>query len=228
MWEILTFLRDYWQEIVEVCATILGFLYLYLEYKAKIALWYVGMIWALLYVALFGGQQYIAWAVTWLFYFFASVYGLIAWKRLQKSANAKSEDRITHIKKSWILPTILVTFALMIPFWFVELSANPVAKENFWILLGTVFSTAISFPAMFLLAKKVVEQWIFWIVQNFIYLLINFYNALTINASHFLTAFFFFVYLLISILGYWRWSKELSRGKVVKKDEILGHAELVK
>lgn len=196
---------------LEVIATILGIIYLYLEYKAKYALWIVGIIWSVCYVFMFWKQGMIAWMITWGYYFFANIYGLFAWKN---DKNVKETP--THISTSWIFPIILITTLLMYPLWLLEVKYNPLAHLN-WVILGTVFSTAIGFVGMVLLAKKIVEQWFVWIIVNFIYTIINFYTGFYAKEpTHFLTASFFLGYTIMSIFGYLNWKRMAKSEKIIK------------
>lgn len=190
---------------LEIFATILGFIYLYLEYKAKYALWIVGLIWSLAYMFMFWKQGMIAWVITWGYYFIANIYGMIVWKK-----EKQAESPPTHLKGKWLLPIFLIITILMYPLWILEMKYNPLAEFT-WIIFGTVFSTAIGFVGMYLLAKKIVEQWIIWIVVNLIYTVINFYTGYLSNEpTHYLTATFFFFYTFMAVLGYFNWKKMAS------------------
>jgi nicotinamide mononucleotide transporter len=192
-----------WLSILEISATIIGAIYMYLEYKAKYALWYVGLVWSILYVYLFWEQGMISCAITWIYYFFANVYGIFAWRNEKGETN----EPPTHIKKSWIIPFFVITAILMVPLFFLEVIYNPHAG-NMWLVFSTVFSTAIGFTGMFLLAKKVVEQWFVWIVVNFIYVVVNLYTGFADSKpTHYFTVLLFATYTVISFLGYVRWKK---------------------
>ena len=93
---------------LEIFATILGFIYLYLEYKAKYALWIVGLIWSLAYMFMFWKQGMIAWVITWGYYFIANIYGMIVWKK-----EKQAESPPTHLIGRWLLPIFLVVTSLM-------------------------------------------------------------------------------------------------------------------
>ncbi len=188
---------------IEILATILGIVYLYLEYKAKYALWIVGLFWSACYVFMFWHQGMMAWVITWAYYFFANIYGMIAWKRKDN----ETEQPPTNLKKSWIMPILLISVVLLIPLWLLEVQYNPYAN-NTWVIAGTVFSTAIGFTGMFLLAKKIVQQWFVWITVNLIYTAINIYTGYIGNQpTHYFTAAFFLGYTVMSVLGYLNWAK---------------------
>ena len=65
-------------------------------------------------------------------------------------------------------------------------------------------ATALSFVAQFLIAKKKIENWIFWIVVNLMYIGIYFYKELYLYTG------LFSVYLLLAINGWFTWKKYLT------------------
>ena len=63
-------------------------------------------------------------------------------------------------------------------------------------------TTSLSLVAMFLMARRKVENWIYWIIADLIYIPLYFYKGLL------LTSFQFLIFLIIAILGYLSWSKK--------------------
>ena len=191
-----------WLSILEISATIIGAIYMYLEYKAKYALWYVGLVWSILYVYLFWEQGMISWAITWIYYFLPMFTAFLLGE--MKKAKQMSLLRILKIMDYTLF---VITAILMVPLFFLEVIYNPHAG-NMWLVFSTVFSTAIGFTGMFLLAKKVVEQWFVWIVVNFIYVVVNLYTGFADSKpTHYFTVLLFATYTVISFLGYVRWKK---------------------
>jgi nicotinamide mononucleotide transporter len=58
---------------------------------------------------------------------------------------------------------------------------------------------------MWLMAKRKIESWRFWIVGNIISIPLYFYKGLTF------TSFQYIIFTVIAILGYYSWKKILNK-----------------
>jgi len=189
---------------LEIIGTVLGFAYMYYEYTAKFALWPIGIVWSVCYLTIFWIQGFYAWSATWIYYLFANVYGMITWRR---ETEQQGEYKITHLKKSWRLPVIISCVVLTIPLLFFVRWVNPYAQGDFngevlLVLISEAVSTSLGIVGMYLLSRKIAEQWILWIIVNALYLVANIYLRdwpLTL---------FYVIYTLFSVLGYIRWMRE--------------------
>ena len=65
------------------------------------------------------------------------------------------------------------------------------------------FATALSFAAQFLIARKVIENWLIWIFVNILYIGIYLYKDL------YLYTLLFAIYLVLAVVGYVSWKKSL-------------------
>ena len=94
--------------IIEYIGVAIGLIYLFLEYKASLWLWPVGVVMSLLYITIFYQSKFYADAGIYAYYLGANIYGLIEWKRNRKSEHEKVvEMPITHAPKGKILPTLV-------------------------------------------------------------------------------------------------------------------------
>ena len=69
--------------------------------------------------------------------------------------------------------------------------------------LGDAFTTALSFVATWLLARKILENWIFWIIVDMVSTGLYVYKGL------YATAVLFFVLTFLAFIGYYKWKKSL-------------------
>ena len=74
------------------------------------------------------------------------------------------------------------------------------AALPYWDAITTVYAVL----ATFLVVKKVIENWLIWIVVDFIAMLMYFEKGLLLTAGLFL------IYTIIAIHGYVQWRKKLS------------------
>ena len=74
-----------------------------------------------------------------------------------------------------------------------------------WTAYVDTFTTAIFFVGMWLMARRKIEHWIFWIVGDLISIPLYFYKGLTV------TSFQYIIFTIIALQGYRAWKQELSR-----------------
>ena len=178
---------------LEFVGLIIGLLYLYLEYKANIWLWPVGVVMPLVYIVIFYQSKFYADMGIYIYYFFASIYGCYIWS---KSIKKPDEILIAHLPfKYWgkLAAIFLIAFAA-IAFVLLCFTDSPVPY-------GDSFTTTLSILAMWMLAHKYIEQWLLWIVVNIVSTGLYFWKGLDI------TAVLFIVYSIIPIFGYIKWKK---------------------
>lgn len=178
---------------LEFVGLIIGLLYLYLEYKANIWLWPVGVIMPLVYIVIFYQSKFYADMGIYIYYFFVSIYGWYIWS---KSLKQTDEILISHLPRRYLvkLATIfLITFAV-IAFVLIRFTDSPVPY-------GDSFTTSLSILAMWMLAHKYIEQWLLWIVVNIVSTGLYFWKGLDT------TAVLFIVYSIIPVFGYFKWKK---------------------
>ena len=66
-------------------------------------------------------------------------------------------------------------------------------------------TTAIFFVGMWLMAKRKIENWIFWIIGDVISVPLYFYKGLTFTSLQ------YFIFTIIAISGYYSWKKILNK-----------------
>ena len=66
-------------------------------------------------------------------------------------------------------------------------------------------TTAIFFVGMWLMAKRKIENWIFWIIGDVISVPLYYYKGLTFTSLQYL------IFTFIAIAGYYSWKKILNK-----------------
>lgn len=181
-------------QTIEMIGAVIGLLYLYLEYKANKWLWPVGVVMPVVYVWIFFQSKFYADMGVNIYYFLASIYGWIYWTRHKQQEEA--ELPVTHTPRRHLLPLTVVGVALFaaIAFILVQYTDSPVPY-------GDSFTTALSILGMWLLARKHVEQWLFWFVVNVVSCGLYLWKGL------YPTSILFAIYSVISVLGYFKWKR---------------------
>jgi len=178
---------------IELIGAIIGLAYITLEYRASWWLWIAGIVMSLFYIYIFANAHCYAWAITYLYYLGANIYGIIVWK---KNFTEDSSSGISNLPKKYVARlsglTLLLTMLIFIVISRYTDTNIPVSES---------FSTALSVIGMWLLAKKYLQHWVVWMTVNAIYTIANFYIGLYFSAV------LFTVYFVVSVMGFVRWRK---------------------
>ena len=189
--------------IIEIIGAVIGLTYLFLEYKANVWLWPVGILMSLFYVVIFFHGKFYADAAIYLYYIGANAYGLIQWTQSRKQTieenGQATELAITHVPIKRILPLVAITLIL----WMVLYGILKTVTDS-PVPIGDAFTTAVSIVAMWMLAQKYLEQWLLWIVVNIVSTILYFWKGL------YPTGILFIVYVIVAVLGYMKWKKLMS------------------
>lgn len=83
-------------------------------------------------------------------------------------------------------------------------------KFDSWTSYVDTFTTGIFFVGMWLMAKRKIENWILWIIGDFISIPLYFYKGL------WFTTFQFIIFTFIAYLGYKEWKTYLQQETLSK------------
>jgi nicotinamide mononucleotide transporter len=180
-----------WSLVLQIVGTSLGLLYLWLEYKANIWVWVIGAIMPMVHGVLYLQSGIYADAAMQLYYVLAGIYGLCVWKR---SSRNKQEAAIKHTPYGWVLPLVATYLVLHIALYL--FLANFTDSQ---VPFFDAMSTALSIVAMWMLSRKLVEQWLVWLVVDAISVGLYLYKGIPITAG------LYMVYCILAIVGYMRW-----------------------
>ena len=182
--------------VLQIVGTLLGLLYLWLEYKANIWLWIVGAIMPMVHGVLYLSSGIYADAMMQLYYVFAGIYGLYVWLRGAKRAEKVVNIQYTPTK--WIIPLVVVYAVLHVAMYYL-LSEFTDSRVPFFDSM----STALSIVAMWMLSRKLVEQWLVWLVVDMISVGLYLYKGIPI------TAMLYTLYCALALAGYMRWRRQV-------------------
>ena len=182
---------------LEITGSLVGLLYLWLEYKASIYLWLVSIVMPAIYLVVYYQAGLYADFDINVYFLLASVYGWTAWKFKRKNqSEAAAESGIRHFDKSkfFTVLTVFVGCLLLIAWILIRFTDSTVP----WL---DSFTTSASIIAMWMLAKKYAEQWLVWIAVDIVSSGLYVYKALYFTAALYL------LYTVIAVLGYRNWIK---------------------
>ena len=128
-----------------------------------------------------------------------SIYGWYYWSRKKDEVLI---NNISRLEKKDYIQLILLALGSLI---FIYIIYEQFDKWNSWTAYLDTLTTAIFFVAMWLMAKRKVESWIFWIIGDIITVPLYFYKGLTISSIQYL------IFTVLAILGYLSWKKILFK-----------------
>lgn len=195
-------MTDYFIEHwLDITTTILGLIYIILEYRASILLWLVGIIMPALDIVLYYTHGLYGDAAMAVYYTLAAIYGWIVWKFGHKHQQKEGEELpITHMPKRLYPATILFFVIAWVVTWFV---LSHYTNSNVPVLDG--FTNALSFVGLWALARKYVEQWLFWILVDAVSCYLYVIKGIPFKAS------LYGLYVVIAVLGYFKWKKAIVK-----------------
>lgn len=192
----LTWFRIWSLTMTEVLGFVTGGICVWLVVREDVVNWPIGLANNAVFFVLFLSARLYADMALQIVYFGLGVYGWVHWVR----GGANHQELVISRTKSWEWLALVVTIPLLL--WgMVELLIVVGDAAPLWDGLTTVLSLA----AQFLLCRKRLENWYFWIAADFIYL------PLYLSRSLPLTAILYGVFLFMCLIGLAEWCGKWRR-----------------
>ena len=167
--------------------------------KENILVYPTGIICTVITVYLLYKAQYFGDMMMNIYYSLMSIYGWWNWSRIQ---NDKYLLKITRFSKNDLgltvflfLLTVTITYAVYI------FNLTEIKIPNYI----DIFTSGIFFTAMWLMANKKLESWVFWIIGDVITVPLYAYRGLGMLSLQYI------IFTVLAIQGYIEWKKHLSR-----------------
>jgi len=185
---------------LEIIAVFFGFLSVWFSKNNNILVFPTGMINTSIFVYLLLKWSLLGDMIINAYYFIMSIYGWYFW--LKGTNNTVSP--ISKVSNSDIRIVVLLFISSSV---FVSLVYTFFDKWETIVSYIDILTTAIFFAAMWLMAKRKVESWIFWIVGNIISVPLYLHKGLAFTSIQ------YFIFTVIAIAGYIKW-KELYNKRI--------------
>ena len=189
---------------LDALTTVLGLVYIWLEYRAHIALWVVGIIMPALDVYLYYSHGLYGDAGMAVYYTLAAFYGLFIWK-FKKTRKLKLDLPIIRMPRRQYLPVLLFFLVAWGAIYYIL-----VTWTDSTVPLLDSLTNAPSFVGLWALARKYLEQWFFWMVVDVICATLYIYKGIPFKAG------LYGLYVVIAVFGYRKWkgmTKEVRSDK---------------
>lgn len=170
--------------------------------------WYWAIVGSILYGIVFFQAKLYGNFLVQIFFFLISIYGLWEWVFSKNKINFQTNKTQINenLPKYYHFPPKLYLNVLLINI-FLGLGLGFVFIRFFEIKFGFIFildicSSVMSITAQYLLVKKYIENWFFWVAVNVLVIIIALYSVL------YLTAGLYLLFLGLAIYGYYSWKAE--------------------
>jgi nicotinamide mononucleotide transporter len=179
--------------LMEITAVVFAIIYLLLAVKQDIRCWYAAIFSSFLYFFIMMSANLYMEAYLQIFYIFMAIYGWFQWNKI-------SEDKSKFIVRTWSIKQHLIVISSVISLAYISGSLLNIYTEAALPFIDAL-TTWGAIIATYMVAKKLLENWIYWFVIDSISVL------LFMSRGLYLTSVLFFVYLIIIYFGYKSWTK---------------------
>lgn len=185
--------------ILELIAIFFGLLSVWFAKKNNILVFPTGIINTGIYVYLLWKWDLLGDMIINFYYVVMSIYGWYHWSR-KKGEQNQYEIAIAS-KKEWFYSfyiftaTILLVVGVYLFF----------GKFTHWTSYVDTFVTGIFFAGMWLMARRKIENWLFWIIGDIISIPMYFVKGYTFTSIQYL------IFTIIAFYGYQEWKKKLQQ-----------------
>lgn len=218
----------------EWIAAILSFWCVVLATKNSIWNWPVAMVGSMIYVFVFLESGLYSDALLNVIFVGFQIYGWISW---HKNSVVGEPLRPSFGQPKSLLNVLLVALFIY-PFWVSVISSGLFEKTLVAVLSGDYFLVTpgvgkhnqmpiiapprfiyidamllfLSLSALYMQAKKWIQNWILWIVVDLIYVPVYWLN------HNYITAFLYLIYIPIAVKGYQMWKNESQQFSLVERN----------
>ena len=201
----------FFQIFLEIVAAFFGLLSVFFSVKRNIWVYPTGIISTTIYVYILFNFGLLGDMLINVYYSIMSIYGWISW-------NKNTENQIISVdfakKKDWLVGLSLFVLSFIAvcgvyyfkPFIDNHFSMNGVSlgfQQLDWANWLDIFTTSLFLIGMWFMAKRKVENWLFWIVGDLICIPMMLYKGLGITSLQYL------VFTIMAVMGYQKWRKTL-------------------
>ncbi|PJJ09634.1 nicotinamide mononucleotide transporter [Flavobacterium sp. 1] len=183
---------------LELIAVFFGLCSVWYAKKDNILVFPTGLISTSIYAYLLWQWSLLGDSMINVYYFIMSIYGWYHWTRKKDNidefpiSTMNGKERVIAV----IIFTLTIVFVVVIYLYFNKFT-------NWYSYLDTLL-TAIFFVGMWLMAKRKIENWIFWIAGDLLSIPLYFAKGYTF------TSFQYTVFTIIAVYGFLEWKKILN------------------
>lgn len=188
--------------LLELLAVLMSLVYVVLAAKGNIWCWPAALVSTVLYTAIFYDVYLWMDSLLQIYYMIMAVYGWFCWRVANNDNNTDKPFSIkVWSKKTHLYIIILLSMLSYLVGWIMA-SYTP-ADFPYFDAATTVFAVF----ATYMVTKKILENWLYWVVIDFASIYIYIEKGLTP------TAVLFSLYVILATYGYYQWHKRYQGQK---------------
>lgn len=185
--------------VLEFLAFIFGIISVIYAKRENILVYPTGIICTVITIYLLYRAQYFGDMMMNVYYSVMSIYGWWNWSRVKDNHHIVLISRTN--KKEYLTASFFFLLTIGITFSVYKMNLDFLEIPNYI----DIFTSGVFFTAMWLMANKKIESWIFWIVGDIITIPLYSYRGLGILSLQYL------IFLILAIQGYYEWKKTLNK-----------------
>lgn len=182
--------------LLEFTGTVFGIAGVWLTVKKNRLCFPIGIVNVSLYAWLFFQSRLYADALLQIVYIILLVYGWVEWTQGKNSDEQLSVTKTSGKKSIFLFFIGLIGTVSIGTFFRYTTDASLPYVDS--------LTTSMSLIAQWLVAKKKIENWLWWIVADVIYVSMYVYKHL------YLTSFLYFIFIVLAVVGWRQWKKDLQ------------------
>jgi len=210
--------------VLELIAAVFGIISVFFAKKENILVYPTGIISTGLYVYLLSQWALYGDLIINIYYTLMSLYGWYMWTRVSeesqtpiKISRTNNQDKL----KAFAIFVFTAIFVIVV-YRYYEVMPNLDLLESVSYAFQKIssvnliefrkatpyidtFTTAAAFVAMWLMANKKIENWVFWIITNVVSIPLYFVKG------YGMTGIQYTIFLVLAFLGYNEWKKSLNK-----------------
>lgn len=194
--------------VLEITGAIFGLLSVWFAKKDNILVFPTGLVSTFIYAYLLWQWELLGDSMINGYYFIMSIYGWYHWTR-KKGNLVEFPIAVMNNKEKGIavvLFTGTIIFVIIVYFYF--------NKFTNWYSYVDTFLTGLFFVGMWLMAKRKIENWIFWIIGDVISIPLYFAKGYTFTSLQFL------IFTIVAIYAYLEWKKILNNSNIQEVQKL--------
>jgi nicotinamide mononucleotide transporter len=188
--------------VLEIIASIFGLLSVWFSKKDNILVFPTGIISTSIFVYILSIYGLLGDMLINAYYFIMSIYGWYLWTRKVDKSHFVPITKMTS-NKAYVQAGLIFMATII----FVSLVYTYFEKWDSWTAYVDTLTTGIFFVGMWLMAKKKVENWIFWIIGDIISVPLYLFKGLVFSAFQYI------VFTIIAYYGFLAWKKHINKPK---------------
>jgi nicotinamide mononucleotide transporter len=192
---IMTFIAYLSENYIELLGFLFGIVYVVLAIRENYWCWLFGMVNVAMYIVVFLQGKLYGMMSLQVIYLGMSVYGLIRWRGKTGDAGGRVQKIPT---RTLLISLLSILFLTLLSVWILRFTDN----SSPW-MDGLI--TAMGLVATWMTARKYLENWLVWIVNDAI--CVGFY----LYAGLYLTTVLYAIFLTMAVVGYIEWKRKMER-----------------